>query len=97
MILIAKDTGVSLDAVIQSFTTSYFHGDDVLNSLPELGEISKEAKALIEKLKKPTPKSKKDYDPFTEEELGSNQEVKEAFSTIFDSSPARVVAQALKL
>jgi hypothetical protein len=97
MILIAKDTGVSLDAVIQSFATSYFHGDDVLNSLPELAEISKEAKALIEKLKKPVPKSEKDYDPFTEEELGSNQEVKEALSAIFDSSSARVVAQALKL
>jgi hypothetical protein len=97
MILVAKDAGVSLDAVIQSFITSYFHGDDVLNSLPELGEISKEAKALIDKLKKPVPKSKKAYIPFNEEELGSDQDVKDAFSTIFESSPARVVAQALNL
>jgi hypothetical protein len=97
MILIARDTDVSLDAVIQSFTVSYFHGDDVLNSLLEFGEMSSEAKALIDKLRKPVPKSKKSISTFNEEELGNDQKVKDIFTALLASSPSRIVASALKL
>lgn len=99
MILVARDTNVTLDAVIQAFTLSYFHGDDVLNYLSEIGKISPEANTLIDKLRRPVAKNKTSAKevPFSIKEIGDNPEIRNTFTGIFESSLSTVVAKALQL